>query len=206
MINSDILVLMIQHFGYAALFFALWLGIVGMPIPDEVVVMTGGALTVTGTLQFMPAFLVTYFGVISGLSLGYVLGRFIGMPVLAKLRRKKQIDKHLEFSENLVQGYGSFALCISYFLPIVRHVVPYLVGINKMSFRRYAIFSYSIGFVWTLLFFSLGRFAGGHVQDVGYLIYNYGIKIGCFLFALFLIAVFIKLAFRHKKVYEGEQT
>jgi Uncharacterized membrane-associated protein len=191
---------MIQHFGYAALFFALWLGIVGMPIPDEVVVMTGGALTATGALQLIPAFLLTYFGVISGLSLGYVLGRFIGMPILAKLRRKKRIDEHLVFSEKLVQKYGSFALCISYFLPIVRHIVPYLVGINKMSFRRYAIFSYSTGFVWTLLFFSLGRFVGGHVQDVGYLVYHYGVKIVCFLVVLSLIAVFIRLSFRPKKV------
>ena len=41
--NYDTLLSLIGHYGYFALFFALWLGIVGMPIPDEVVVMTGGA-------------------------------------------------------------------------------------------------------------------------------------------------------------------
>lgn len=44
----------IQHFGYAALFFALWLGIVGMPIPDEVVVMTGVPLRQAGFCTHFP--------------------------------------------------------------------------------------------------------------------------------------------------------
>jgi membrane-associated protein len=62
---------LISQFGYAALFFALWLGIVGMPIPDEVVVITGGAVSKAGLLQSFPAFIVTYLGVISGFGEAY---------------------------------------------------------------------------------------------------------------------------------------
>ncbi|MCS5149310.1 DedA family protein, partial [Staphylococcus aureus] len=29
----------IEQYGYWALFFCLWLGIIGMPIPDEMIVM-----------------------------------------------------------------------------------------------------------------------------------------------------------------------
>ncbi len=43
-------------------------------VPDEVIVMTGGALTANGFLHVLPAFMLTYLGVVSGLSLGYVLG------------------------------------------------------------------------------------------------------------------------------------
>lgn len=154
--NYDTLVSMIEHYGYAALFFSLWLGIVGMPIPDEVVVMTGGAVTGSGILQVIPAFVLTYLGVISGLSLGYILGRYVGTPVLDKLRRKPRMNKWIGFSERLIVKYGNFALCISYLLPVVRHIMPYLVGINKMSFRRYALLSYSSGLVWTLIFLPWG--------------------------------------------------
>lgn len=65
---------MIGEYGYFALFFALWLGIIGMPVPDEVVVMMGGAVTSSGILDPIPAFLLTYLGVVSGLSLGYFVG------------------------------------------------------------------------------------------------------------------------------------
>jgi membrane-associated protein len=58
-VSFDTLVSMIEHYGYAALFFSLWLGIVGMPIPDEVIVMTGRAVTGSGILQLFPAFVLT---------------------------------------------------------------------------------------------------------------------------------------------------
>ncbi|MCU6790951.1 MULTISPECIES: DedA family protein [Paenibacillus] len=194
--NYDTLVSMIEHYGYAALFFSLWLGIVGMPIPDEVVVMTGGAVTGSGILQVIPAFVLTYLGVISGLSLGYILGRYVGTPVLDKLRRKPRMNKWIGFSERLIVKYGNFALCISYLLPVVRHIMPYLVGINKMSFRRYALLSYSSGLVWTLIFFTVGRFVGNHVQDVGVLVYNYGIRLLGLLGLCIVIIIIIRLVRR----------
>ncbi|MEF3306379.1 DedA family protein [Paenibacillus sp. GYB003] len=199
--SYETLMSLIGQFGYAALFFALWLGIVGMPIPDEVIVMTGGAVTASGALHAVPAFLLTYLGVVSGLSLGYVLGRWLGTPVLDRLRRKKKLDKYLDISDRLVQKYGSFALCIGYFFPVVRHVMPYLVGLGKMTFRRYALFSYTTGFVWTLLFFSLGRVVGDHAREIGYFLYSYGLKL---LWIPFLIAVvLIAIRFRRTKRSEG---
>lgn len=198
--DYDRLLSLIQHFGYLALFFSLWLGIVGMPIPDEVIVMTGGAVTVQGILAFLPAFLLTYLGVISGLSLGYVLGRCMGTPILHKLRRKKKMEKYINYSEYLVRKYGGVALCISYFLPIVRHVMPYLTGINKMSYRRYALISYSTGLVWTFLFFMAGRYVANNVQEVGSLIYNYGIKVLLLLILVIIIVVIVRLTFRYKKI------
>ena len=190
--NFDTLTSMIQHFGYAALFFSLWLGIVGMPLPDEVIVMTGGAVTVSGTLEFLSTFLLTYSGVISGLSLGYVLGGLVGTPVLDKLARKNQMDKYIALSEKLVRKYGSKA----------RHA--YLVGINKMSFKQYAMISYSTGLVWTLLFFMAGRFVRNHVQDVGYLVHNYGLKLLCLTIVWFVLVMAIRL-FRMKQPTEGDR-
>ncbi|WP_079913392.1 DedA family protein [Paenibacillus sp. 32352] len=193
--NYDTLIHWIAQFGYAALFFALWLGIVGMPIPDEVVVMTGGAVGKAGVLHSTPAFIVTYLGVISGLSLGYILGRFFGSRVLDKLRRKKNMEKHIQMSERLINKYGNFALSFSYFIPVVRHIVPYLVGINKMSFRRYILYSYTAGLVWTAVFFVIGQFAGSHVETMGTMLYHYGLYAGLAL----LVVIFIFLILKSRK-------
>lgn len=152
----------VSQFGYPALFFALWLGIVGMPIPDELIVLSAGVLASTGILHVVPAFIATYLGVVSGLSLGYVLGRTLGAPALDWVARKKGMNKYVERAQSLLERYGSHALCISYFLPVVRHVIPYLVGIGKMTFRRYALFSYTTGLVWTLVLFSAGYIMGNN--------------------------------------------
>lgn len=154
----------VSQYGYPALFFLLWLGIVGMPIPDEVIVLSAGVLTSLGVLRFVPAFIATYLGVVSGLSVGYVLGRVLGAPALNWISRKKGMDKHLARAQQLLDRYGSFALCISYFFPVVRHVVPYLVGIGKMSFRKYALFSYTTGLVWSIVLFVAGYALGDNVD------------------------------------------
>jgi membrane-associated protein len=188
----DSLIAMIGQYGYAALFFALWLGIVGMPIPDEGIVMIGGAVTSSGILKPFPAFLLTYLGVVSGLSLGYVLGRWIGTPVLERLRRKQKMAVYLDKSEKLIDRYGSYALVISYFFPVIRHIIPYLVGINKMTFRRYALISYSTGLVWTLLFFITGYLVGDHVKDAIALVERYGYRLLWVPLVMLVVLIIIK--------------
>ncbi|KAF6581511.1 MULTISPECIES: DedA family protein [Paenibacillus] len=200
--DVEYLISIIEQYGYAALFFSLWLGIVGLPIPDEVIVMTGGAVTGMGILHPLPAFLIVYLGVISGLSLGYVLGRTVGTPILERLRRKKKMDKYITFSEKLIHKYGNFTICISYLLPIVRHIIPYIVGINKMSFKRYALFSYSTGLIWTLIFFLLGRIFGDHVQAVGELIHRYGLQMALLLIMLTIIFFIMKFVWGKKTTEE----
>ncbi|MDF2958428.1 MAG: alkaline phosphatase [Paenibacillus sp.] len=196
--NYDMLVSMIGEYGYAALFFALWLGIVGMPVPDEAIVMTAGAVTANGLLRLVPAFILTYLGVISGLTIGYVLGRFIGTPVIERLKRKKKMEKYLTVSEGLIDKYGSLALVISYFLPVVRHVVPYIVGLNKMTYRRYALISYSTGLIWTLAFFAAGRLFGDYIDELGALIQNQGLKLLWLPLVLLAVFVIIKIARKQK--------
>lgn len=87
--------LLMGHNGYLGLFFCLWLGIIGMPIPDEVVVMTGGMVTSIGVMKPIPAFIVTYLGVVSGLTLGYTVGRILGVNVIDRLKSKPKVASYL---------------------------------------------------------------------------------------------------------------
>lgn len=167
----------IEQYGYWALFFCLWLGIIGMPIPDEMIVMSGGFVSSLGILNVIPAFLLTYLGVVSGLSLGYILGKIFGTKVLDKLMKKKKA-KYVVKSQEMVEKYGHYALVTSYFIPVVRHVVPYLVGMNNMSFKTYALYSYTTGFLWTLVYFVLGSLFGQHIERIVAVAIEYGVYFG----------------------------
>jgi membrane protein DedA with SNARE-associated domain len=116
------------------------------------------------------------------------------------LRRKKKMEKYLHFSETLVQKYGSFAIGISYFFPIVRHVMPYVVGVHNMSFKRYALFSYTTGLIWTFLFFTIGRYAGNHVEEIGMLLYEYGLRLLWLPFVLFAVWAIIRYSYKDKRL------
>ncbi|PGU79427.1 DedA family protein [Bacillus cereus] len=185
----------IEQYGYWALFFCLWLGIIGMPIPDEMIVMSGGFVSSLGILSVIPAFLLTYLGVVSGLSLGYILGEIFGTKVLDKLMKKKKA-KYLLKSQQMVEKYGHYALVTSYFIPVVRHIVPYLVGMNNMPFKTYALYSYTTGFVWTLVYFVLGALFGQHIESIVAIAIEYGLYFGVIVF----IVTGILYLYRQKRI------
>ncbi|EMN7728756.1 DedA family protein [Bacillus cereus] len=185
----------IEQYGYWALFFCLWLGIIGMPIPDEMIVMSGGFVSSVGILSVVPSFVLTYLGVVSGLSLGYILGKVFGTKILHKLMKKKKA-KYLIKSQEMVDKYGQYALVTSYFIPVVRHIVPYLVGMNNMSFKTYAFYSYTTGFVWTLVYFVLGALFGQHIESIVAIAIEYGVYFGVIVF----IVTGILYLYRQKRI------
>lgn len=191
--NYDVLLNLIHHYGYFALFFALWLGIVGIPIPDEVIVMTGGLVTTIGLLDPIPAFIITYMGVVSGLSLGYILGNRLGVPVIDRIVRKKKTGKYLSKAQEMLKHFGHYALVLSYFFPVVRHLVPYLVGIGKMPFKKYATYSYTTGFLWTLVYFVFGRLFGNYIDQIAQIVTKYG------WYALVLLAITSLIVWRMRR-------
>ena len=157
---------MLNEYGYAALFFAFCLGIIGLPIPNEVVVMTGGAVTSEGMLLPVPAFFMAYLGICCGLTVGFVVGRFIGLPILERLGKRPKFEPYVARSQRLVERYGGTALMFTYFIPVVRNVIPYVVGAGGVRFAVFAAYAYAGAFVWTALFFIIGYATGSGLNEV----------------------------------------
>ncbi|WP_337101263.1 DedA family protein [Paenibacillus sp. YIM B09110] len=173
----DLLLSIIEQVGYAALFLVLCLGLIGLPIPNEAVVMTGGALAASGVLSPIPAFIMTCLGICSAMSFGYSIGRFAGSRLSNWFSSKKNINRFVTRAEELSGKYGGYAISLSLCLPFLRHVTPYVMGINKMPFKRFILFAYPSAFVWTLIYFIIGTLVGEQVQNIANAIYQYGIWI-----------------------------
>jgi membrane protein DedA with SNARE-associated domain len=173
----ELLLSIIEQLGYAALFLVLCLGLIGLPIPNEAVVMTGGALASSGVLSPVPAFIMTCLGICSAMTFGYSIGRFAGAKLADWFRKRKNIGAFIDKSEELSNRFGGYAISISLCLPFLRHVTPYVMGMNKMKFGRFALFAYPSAFVWTLIYFVIGGFVGDQVEHIAGLIYRYGIWI-----------------------------
>ncbi|MFZ3589571.1 DedA family protein [Bacillus sp. DJP31] len=155
----------VDQYGYFALFLILWIGFFGIPVPNEVIVMTSGFVTSKGLLATMPAFLVTYCGVVMSLTTLYVLGRFFFFPLQKRFLHRPKYQQHILKASQLIEKYGPMALVAGYCLPGVRHFVPFMTGSTKMAYRTFAIYAYVTAAVWTSLFFFLG-FTFGNQMDV----------------------------------------
>ncbi|WP_138751460.1 DedA family protein [Paenibacillus sinopodophylli] len=188
----DLLLTIIDEIGYFALFLVLCLGLIGLPIPNEAVVMTGGALSDSGLLMPIPAFIMTCLGICSAMTFGYSIVRFAGSKLSNWFSSKKNIGKFVEKAEQLSERYGGYAIGLSLCLPFLRHVTPYVMGMNRMPFKRFALFAYPSAFVWTLIYFVIGSFVGDQVQDLADHIYKYGLWIIYGLAAILLAFIVYK--------------
>lgn len=154
--NVDGLLALLDQYGYAALFFSLFLGVVGMPVPDEALAMVGGFVSARGYLRTVPALLVTYAGVASGINIGYWIGRAFGVRIVeAAANRWPKVRRHAEAGQRLLRA-GWLAILLTYFIPGVRHIVPYLIGAAGTSFPGFLVRTLPGSILWVLLYFTIG--------------------------------------------------
>ncbi|MFD1735518.1 DedA family protein [Bacillus salitolerans] len=178
----------VNEFGYLALFFILWIGFFGIPVPNEAIVMTTGFFVASGILEPIPALVITYIGVLMSLNTLYVFGRFFFFPIQNKLLHKPKFKQYIQKATQLIERFGPFALVVSYCFPGVRHFVPFLTGSMKMKFGTFLLYSYSTAAVWTVIFFSCGYFFGQHIDVILTHFYSIGLPIlGTLFIIIFLI-------------------
>ncbi|MEW9502825.1 DedA family protein [Jeotgalibacillus marinus] len=135
--------------GYWALFFVLWLGFFGAPFPNEVIVLTSGWISNQFMFKPIPTFLVTHLGILCSLNTLYVFGRL-------KKKRKKQKTTILNEAISLVEKHGALALFTSYWFPGLRHMVPFLLGLQKVPYRLFFLYSWFASLIWLSVYFSIG--------------------------------------------------
>src|SRR5689334_11456708 len=84
--------LWIGQFGYPAIFLMLVGGIVGLPIPDQLLLVVSGYLVLTKSLAIAPTLIAAAFGSIVGITLSYVLGRGSGSYISKISFASKRLD------------------------------------------------------------------------------------------------------------------
>lgn len=166
---------LLQQYGYLGIFFFLVLGIVGLPLPDEIMMTFLGYLTSINQLNLFLTYLSALSGSICGISISYILGVKLGYPFLRKYGSKIFITpKRLKITRRLFYKYGNGLLFAGYFIPGVRHVTAYLAGISRISFFRFAFFAYTGAIFWCATFIGLGHILGANWEVVFFVLHRYG--------------------------------
>jgi membrane-associated protein len=179
----------VQGHGYIALFLSFYVSLLGLPVPNEVLVMTGGLLSTTGYFHPVMTFLVVYLTVILNATILYVIGRTLGNRLVSKMETYKKVNRNLKKATAIIHRYGAFAASICYLLPVVRHFIPFLIGANRYPYRIFARYSYSFGFIWTLGLFTIGRLFSTKIDDIG----NNLSTVGIILLLLVTVGLFIMI-------------
>jgi membrane protein DedA with SNARE-associated domain len=164
----------ITHYGYVGIFGVLMLGIVGLPVPDETLLVFTGYLIFKHELDPVPAFASACLGSICGISVSYALGRTLGLYLVTRLGRFLHLEpEKLDQVRAWYEGKGRYGLVIGYFIPGIRHLGAYVAGSSNLPLPVFATYAYLGGVLWSSSFITIGYFLGDEWEQMSASIHRY---------------------------------
>jgi membrane protein DedA with SNARE-associated domain len=158
----------VAHYGYVAIFSLLVLGIIGLPIPDETMLLFVGYLIYRGQLRLLPSLLSAFLGSLCGITLSYAIGRTFGLYLVKTYGRYVHVtDARMDQVHRWFRQMGRWSLTFGYYVPGVRHLTAYVAGASRLELPVFALFAYSGALVWSSTFIGLGYALGQRWSHVG---------------------------------------
>ena len=154
---------LISEFGYFGMFLGMILEAVIIVIPSELILATGGILAGQGIFSFIGAFIIGLLGSVFCAIIIYFMGYFGGRGFAKKYGKYFFMkDEELEKSDSWFNKYGLIAACIGRNVPIVRTLVSLPIGIARLSFKKFLIYTILGSIPWTFVFVYFGYALGNN--------------------------------------------
>ena len=163
--------------------------LVGFFLPGDSLLFVTGLMVSSGAIVFplaestfvVPIWLACAMISVSawlGDQTGYWIGRKVGPAIFNKSESKFFSQKNVSRTNSFFERYGSRAIVLAHFVPVMRTFVPVAAGIGEMPYRKFLKYNIIGVLGWgsgvTLLGFFLGKipFVAQHVEyfTIGFVI------------------------------------
>ncbi|MEI3508942.1 MAG: VTT domain-containing protein [Bacilli bacterium] len=151
------------NFIYAILFLIIFVetGLVFMPfLPGDLLIFAAGTFSALGQLNFWFLLVLIIVAAIIGDTINYEIGKHFGRKMLNNKKFTLVKQENLDKADALIAKYGSWAVFLARFMPIVRTIVPFVVGMGRLDYKKFISFNALGGITWVTLFLCLGYFFG----------------------------------------------
>ena len=153
---------------YAILFAIIFVetGLVLMPfLPGDSLLFAAGALCARPNSELNIAVLIAllFIAAVLGDNINYMIGRFAGSKVVALELRGRRLVKqaYLDKTHAFFEKYGTKAIIMARFVPIVRTFTPFVAGVGQMNYKgKFLPYDIAGGFLWISSMSLSGYFLG----------------------------------------------
>ena len=162
----DILVNFFTDYGYFAVLFVLIICGFGVPIPEDITLVSGGIIAglypEEVNVHIMLA--VSMFGVLFGDSIMYWLGRIYGIRILRfRFVRKFLTLKRMRMVRAKFEQYGNRVLFVARFLPGLRAPIYMVSGITRrVSYTRFILLDFFAAIISVPVWVYLGYYGANN--------------------------------------------
>ncbi len=186
---------LVQHHGFWVVGTVIFFESMGLPLPGESLLIAAAIYAATtGEITIEHVVLASAVGAVLGDNVGYLIGRQIGPPVLARYgpRLGLTLDRQ-KLGRFLFLRHGGKVVFFGRFVAFLRTFAAVLAGANHMPWQRFLIWNALGGVFWTCLY-GFGAFLLGN--QVHRLVGPFGVAIGAV--ALVIMVLTIRFVHRHE--------
>ena len=144
------------HYGYAVVFFGVFLENTGLPVPGETMLLAGAALSHFGHLSLGWVIGCAIVGATLGDNLGFFIGRHGGRRLAERFigsARLREFDRYFEH-------HGPKTVFIARFITGLRVVGALLAGGSGMRWDTFLVYNAAGAVAWSTTFGIVGYFLG----------------------------------------------
>ena len=150
------------YFGYAILFLIIFLE--SFPptlfLPGDSLLFITGFLASQGYFDMVLLVGTLFLASVIGYIFSYAMGKKLREFIFKSNDKYWFKRKHIEYTEEFYSKYGTKAVVIGRFVPIVRSFSPTLAGAVEMDYKKFVKFVLIGGFLWTGGLTSIGFYLG----------------------------------------------
>jgi membrane-associated protein len=130
-------------------------------LPGDSLLFAVGALIAKGdtglNIYIMGLLLIA--GAISGNTVNYILGNFLGQKVFKPGNRILKVE-YYDKTKEYFNKKGGKMLIFSRFMPVFRTLAPFVAGVGKMNFAHFTYYNIVGGVLWIISFLGIGFMFG----------------------------------------------
>lgn len=153
------------QFIYAGLFLLLFLSGLGLPIPEEMTLLTAGFLVHLEILRLYPTVITIFIGVLAGDLALYSIGRKWGKGIFThRYLRKVFSENRLENVRRFFRDHGSKTIFIARFISGFRVAAFLAAGSMEMKPGKVLLYDFFAALVYIPLLLALAYYFGEKIQ------------------------------------------
>ena len=167
---NDLLVEILNTYGYLGIAFLIMVENIFPPIPSEVILTFSGFMT-TFTQMNLPGVVVSAtVGSLAGAILLYELGSILSMEKIESLvngpiGKTLHLDIHdIKKAISWFDSKGNYTVFLCRFIPIIRSLISIPAGIARMSLGPFFLMTTLGSLIWNFILIFLGAAAGSSWQ------------------------------------------
>ena len=163
---EEYLNMFVQNYGlwtYLVLFLIIFAetGLVVTPfLPGDSLLFAVGALAATGALDLYSLLILLSVAGITGDAVNYTIGKYFSDRIINGRLGRFIKKKHLEKTHSFYEKYGGKTIVIARFVPIVRTLAPFVAGIGRMSYLKFAVYNIFGAILWVCSLVLSGYYFG----------------------------------------------